>query len=227
MCGFGYCEWLLLTKYFHRWRLLTGSGNASVVLPNHKLEISIHKGAIMAYVRRKCFISYHHDDQDEVDTFVKTFDHERNLFISRGLGKEMSQDIIDSTDTDYVMRRIRELYLSDSTVTIVMLGKCTWARRYVDWEIQASLRNGQTVTANGLLAIKLPSFAKSAGYFPERLNANLKQSDSQADCYARWIDYPTTSQALMDAIEAAYQRRTTHQKWINNPRDYMKYNRQC
>ena len=105
----------------------------------------------MANVRRKCFISYHHADQDEVDKFVRTFDHEHNIFISRGLGKEMSQDIVDSTDTDYVMRRIRELYLSDSTVTIVMLGKCTWARRYVDWEIQSSLRNGATVTANGLL----------------------------------------------------------------------------
>jgi len=76
----------------------------------------------MANVRRKCFISYHHADQEEVDKFVRTFDHERNIFISL-LGKEMSQDIIDSTDTDYVMRRIRERYLSDSTVTIVMLGK--------------------------------------------------------------------------------------------------------
>jgi hypothetical protein len=181
----------------------------------------------MANVRRKCFISYHHADQDEVDEFVRTFDHEKNIFISRGLGKEMSQDIIDSTDTDYVMRRIRDLYLSDSTVTIVMLGKCTWARRYVDWELQSSLRNGETVTANGLLAIKLPSYPSANGYFPNRLNLNLKQTDDQADCYARWISYPTTAQSLMDAIEAAYQRRATHQKWINNPREFMKNNRQC
>lgn len=181
----------------------------------------------MANVRRKCFISYHHADQEEVDNFVRTFDHERNIFISRGLGKEMSQDIIDSADTDYVMRRIRELYLSDSTVTIVMLGRCTWARRYVDWEIQSSLRNGQTVTANGLLGIKLPSYPKSSGSYPNRLNINLKQNDGQADCYARVLPYPISSQVLTDAIEAAYQRRSTHQKWINNPRDFMKYNRQC
>lgn len=181
----------------------------------------------MANVRRKCFISYHHADQDEVDEFVRTFDHQRNIFISRGLGKEMSQDIVNSNDTDYVMRRIRELYLSDSTVTIVMLGKCTWARRYVDWEIQSSLRNGETVTANGLLGIRLPSFPSSNGYYPNRLNINLKQTDDQADCYARCMSYPFTSQSLMDAIEAAYQRRTTHQKWINNPREFMKYNSQC
>lgn len=181
----------------------------------------------MNYVRRKCFISYHHADQDEVDAFIRTYDHERNIFISRGLGKEMSPDIINSTDTDYVMRRIRELYLSDSSVTIVMLGKSTWARRYVDWEIQASLRNGLSTMANGLLGIKLPSFTGGNGYFPNRFNLNLKQNDNQVDCYARWITYPTTTQALVDAIEAAYQRRTTHTRWINNPREFMKYNRQC
>lgn len=181
----------------------------------------------MTITRRKCFISYHHADQAEVNAFIRTFDHQHNLFISRGLGAEMSSDIINSTDTDYVMRRIRELYLSDSTVTIVMLGKCTWARRYVDWEIQASLRSGSTTTPNGLLAIKLPSYPKVNGQFPNRLNINLKQNSTQTDCYARWLEYPTTLASLTNAIEAAYQRRFTHRNWISNPREYMRNNRPC
>lgn len=180
----------------------------------------------MAIVRRKCFISYHHADQVEVNQFVRTFDHEHDAFIARGLGEEMSEDIIDSTNTDYVMSRIRQLYLRDSSVTIVMLGKCTWARRYVDWEIQSSLRQGENTTPNGLLAIKLPSFAHGNKYFPDRLNKNLKQSDQQEDCYARWMDYPRTTDRLVNAIEAAYQRRASHRKWIVNPRDRMSYNRQ-
>lgn len=177
-------------------------------------------------VRRKCFVSYHHADQDEVSAFVRTFDHERNLLIARGLGQEMSEDIINSTNTDYVMRRIRQLYLSDSTVTLVMLGKCTWSRRYVDWEIQSSLRRGSTVTPNGLLAIKLPSYP-SNGSFPPRLNQNLKQNEEQLGCYARWMTYPRTIASLVNAIEEAYQRRFTHQNWIVNPRDRMGYNRRC
>ena len=181
----------------------------------------------MAIVRRKCFISYHHSDQDEVSRFVRSFDHEQDTFIARGLGREMSEDIINSTNTDYVMSRIRQLYLGDSTVTLVMLGKCTWARRYVDWEIQSSLRQGEATTPNGLLAIKLPSYSQGSKIFPDRLNKNLKQSDAQEDCYARWIEYPRTTDQLVNAIEAAYQRRTTHRKWIVNPRDRMSYNRQC
>lgn len=64
----------------------------------------------MSKIRRKVFISYHHEDQEEVNQFVKTFDDERDVFISRGLGLGMADDIVKSSDTDYVMRRIRELY---------------------------------------------------------------------------------------------------------------------
>ena len=181
----------------------------------------------MSDVRHKCFISYHHDDQEEVDEFVATFDDERKVFIARGIGLQMEQDIIDSTDTEYVMRRIRELYLKDSTVTIVLMGKCTWARRYVDWEIQASLRHGETVTPNGLLGIKLPSFPKRGGRFPERLLMNLKQSDDQEDCYARLMEYPSRKDTLANAIDAAFNRRKTHTKWIVNPRERFIYNRSC
>jgi len=179
----------------------------------------------MSKVRHRVFISYHHDDQDEVEEFIETFDHERKVFIARGLGVDMEQDIIDSTNTDYVMSQIRKLYLKDSTVTIVLIGKCTWARRYVDWEIQASLRHGETVTPNGLLGIKLPSYNKSG--YPDRLNKNLKQNDQQKDCYARVIDYPARKDTLANQIDDAFQARTSRAHLIVNSRDRFKYNRTC
>jgi len=177
-------------------------------------------------VRHKVFISYHHDADIEASDFLETFDYERKVFISRALGMGMEQDIIDSSDTDYVMRRIRQLYLKDSTVTIVLIGKCTWSRRYVDWEIQASLRRGTTVTPNGLLGIKLPSYLKKYGY-PNRLNSNLKQSDEQTDCYARVYDYPTRKDVLAKWIDDAFNARTTKAHLIVNTRDRFLYNRQC
>ena len=177
----------------------------------------------MAVVRRKCFISYHHADQDAVNQFVRDFDHAHNTLIARGLGEEMPGDIIQSTNPDYVMRRIRENFLGDSTVTIVLMGQCTWARRYVDWELQASLRRGDNSTPNGLLGIKLPSF----GGFPPRFNENLSSDWPAVDCYARHMEYPSSTAALVSEIEAAFERRTTHAHLIKNPRDRMSYNRQC
>ena len=177
----------------------------------------------MSGVKHKAFISYHHDDQSEVDDFIQTFDYERKVFISRALG--MSQDIIDSSDTDYVMRRIRELYLTDSTVTIVLIGKCTWARRFVDWEIQASLRHGETVTPNGLLGIVLPSAGKKP-IPPNRLKMNLK-SVNGGKGYTRWYWYPKHKDSLENYIEDAYQARTSRAHLIVNPRERFSYNKTC
>lgn len=177
----------------------------------------------MAIVRRKCFISYHHADQAYVDRFVRDFHHDYGCFIARGLGTEMPGDVIQSTNTDYVMSKIRERFLSDSTVTIVLMGSCTWARRYVDWELQSSLRQGHNTTPNGLLGIKLPNF----GVFPPRFEANLSSDWPAIDCYARHMDYPNSTRSLADAIDAAFHRRQTHTRMIVNPRERMSYNRQC
>ncbi len=179
----------------------------------------------MSEVRHKVFLSYHHDDQDEVEEFIETFDEKHEVFITRALGIDIEQDIIDSDDTEYVMRRIRELYLKDTTITIVLIGNCTRARRYVDWEIQSSLRHGETVTPNGLLGIKLLSYNK--GGYPDRLNRNLKQDDEQEDCYARVINYPKNKDTLANWIEDAFQARTSRVNLIVNPRDRFEYNRQC
>src|SRR5262249_51273753 len=171
--------------------------------------------------RRKCFITYHHADQRAVRAFIDTFDHAHDCFIVRRLG-EMPDDIINSSDTDYVMSRIRQDYIKDSTVTIVLAGQCTWSRRYVDWEIQASLRSGEAIIPNGLLGIKPPTFTR----FPERFEANLKQI-RDVDGYAGWIDYPLSIEQLESAIEWSFNRRTTHRQYIRNARDRFGYNRQC
>lgn len=177
-------------------------------------------------VRHKVFISYHHKDQDEVDNFINTFDHDRDVFIARALGGgDMDDTIVNSNDTDYVMSRIRQLYLRDSTVTAVLIGKCTWARRYVDWEIQSSLRRGETVTPNGLIGIVLPSVGDNPKA-PNRLEINLKGKDSN-EGYARWYWYPKRSDSLANWINDAFQARTSRANLIENPRDRFSNNRTC
>ena len=108
-------------------------------------------------VRHKCFFSHHSIDAEEVLAFVTGFE---DVFIPRSVGvSDEDGDIIDSDDTDYVMDRIRTKYLADTTVTIVLIGRCTWARKYIDWEVYSSLRRSSTRTVNGLMAVTLPSVA--------------------------------------------------------------------
>ena len=114
--------------------------------------------------------------------------------------------------------------MKDSTVTIVLIGKCTWARRYVDWEIQASLRHGETITANGLLGIVLPSAGKKPTA-PKRLKINLSSDDQ--DGYARLYWYPKRKDTLSNWIEDAFNARKSRSDLIINPRERYKYNRSC
>lgn len=165
--------------------------------------------------RRKCFISYHHADELEVENFIDTFDHNGNVLIARGIGANMSGDIINSTNDDYIKAQIREKYLRDTSVTIVLVGRETWGRKFVDWEVGASLRNTPTASASGLLAIALPSTANHAD---RPLPARVKDNVNGDNGYARWWKYPSTGEDLANLIEIAYSARTDKAYLRNNTR---------
>ena len=103
----------------------------------------------------KCFISF------------KTEDKEYKRYIQEDLKIDMIDKSlntpINSTDEDYIMRKIREDYLSDSTVTIHLIGEYSAEnslyenQAYIKRELQASLYNGENNTKNGILAIVLPN----------------------------------------------------------------------
>lgn len=174
-------------------------------------------------VKRKVFISFHQKDRKEVDNFVDRWAVQEGVFIPKALGVSDNDDFIESTNPGYVMSRIREKYLGDSTVTIVLIGICTHSRRYIDWEIKSSLQQGASVP-NGLIGILLPSRGTSA-HLPPRFQNNRERGET--NCYARYRAYPTSSQQLADWIEDAYNARTARANLIQNGADMMKYNSKC
>ena len=173
----------------------------------------------MSSIRRRCFVSYHHRDELEVRNFIARFDHAHNVFIARGIGSGMPGDVIISQDRDYIMRRVREQYMASTTVTIVLIGQSTWARKYVDWEIAATLRNNPTSLRSGLLGISLPSLATPAK-IPPRLSDNLGENG-----YARWWSYPSSLDSLARCIEIAYEARENRGHLAKNDRLLFSYNR--
>lgn len=173
--------------------------------------------------KRRVFISHFRRDRDEVDTFIRQFAVRDKVFTPYVLGANNNDDFIDSTNTDYVMTQVRKKYLQDTTVTIVLVGSCTHSRRYVDWEIKTSLRQGQ-YTPNGLMGIILPSQGSSC-YMPPRLQENWTKE--HANCYARYWVYPSSAQELGGWIEDAFSARTSRTHLINNAQDMMRYNARC
>ena len=99
--------------------------------------------------RHRVFVSYYHDeDQDYREYFEELFSDIYDIMVSE------SVEIGDIDDTKLSTERIRQIirdeYLRDSTVTVVLVGEHTWQRKFVDWEIgpPASARQS-TVRAQG------------------------------------------------------------------------------
>lgn len=128
-------------------------------------------------VRRKVFVSYHHGgDQAYYDAFSQAFHDTYDVIYDNSLERS-----IDSDNVDYVMRRIRENYIQGSSCTVVLVGKETHARKYVDWEIKATLDAG-----HGLIGVQLPTApvtSQNTVTVPERLNDNIKSG------YALWLPW--------------------------------------
>ncbi len=165
--------------------------------------------------RHKCFLSYHSEDEELVADFVSSYG---SVFIPKVIGISEEDPLIVNKKTDDIMDEIREKYLSDSTVTIVLLGSCTWARRFVDWEVYSSLRRDKVNRLNGLMAVNLPSIGTSdSTKLPPRVSDNLPKTDGTL-AYGRWYQYPTTATELKGWIQDAYDARTTRDKLINNTR---------
>jgi len=107
--------------------------------------------------------------------------------------------------TEVLRQKIRDEYLMDSTVTVVLVGADTWAYKTIDWEIGASLRDARHNGRSGLLGIVLPSYRRLENdrydpkTLPPRLNANLKSGYAQLHNWA--YDAAAVRQWIQEADE--------------------------
>lgn len=84
----------------------------------------------------KTFISYHHkNEQDLKDEIVKK-GGDKGDFMDKSVE---DGDIEPGLSEDTIMRKIKNDYLKDSSVVVVLIGEETSKRPYVNSEIQAAL----------------------------------------------------------------------------------------
>lgn len=128
--------------------------------------------------RHKVFVSYHHArDQAYRDRFEWLFADGYDIMVSKSV---QIGDIPLNLTTETVRQKIRDKYLRDSTVTVVLIGAETWQRKHVDWEIASSIRHTAFNPRSGLLGILLPSYQKPApgkyqpSTIPPRLHDNIE-----------------------------------------------------
>lgn len=165
--------------------------------------------------KHKVFISYYHkDDESYRNRFEELFG---DLFINKSV---KLGDISDDLSTDYIKRLIREDYISDSSVVLILVGKNTYCRKHVDWEIYAGLYKNA-----GLLSLVLPTHtAYNTGKYSEN-NIPARLYDNLNSEYAS-IDYWTENrEKIKKLVNTAFENRKLRKNNKINSRKQMKKNR--
>lgn len=170
--------------------------------------------------RHQVFVSYHHaNDQWDREKFEGLFSEYYDIIISKSV---QIGDIDPYLPTDTMRQKVRDEYLSDSTVTVVLVGKETWKRKHVDWEIGSSIRQTKLSSRSGLLGIFLPDHPdfgrdKYNPYIiPPRLHYNVVCD------YATVYDWSNEPATVASWIQLAFDRRfkkipdNSYSSFVNN-----------
>jgi MTH538 TIR-like domain (DUF1863) len=145
-------------------------------------------------IQRRVFISYHHaGDKAYYDAFSNAFSENYQVIQDNSVERA-----IDSNNAEYVIRKIREEYITGTSCTIVLCGAGTPWRKFVDWEIKATLDK-----EHALIGVNLPTNPITQNQkftVPDRLHDNIESG------YAVWVPWATfvaSAQSVQQHIELA------------------------
>ena len=133
---------------------------------------------------RHVFISFDHDDLDEVNLLRGQAKNDR---VDLEFDDHSVKEAFDSKNTDYIKREIREK-LDRCSVTVVYLTNRAASSEWVNWEVEESLKRGKGVV--GVYKGDRPPENTPPAFRKNRCNA------------VRW-----EHAALMKAIEDASKKR--------------------
>lgn len=155
--------------------------------------------------RHKIFVSYHHEDHGYKEYFCQKLGTD---IVDKSIA---DGDIDTNLKTDTIRQKIRDKFIADATVTVVLLGKRTWQRKHVDWEIRSSLRDTEKNARCGLIGILLPSHfdfgieTYRPNLIPPRLADNCGSDRSFGSIYD-WPE-PWSTITVRQWIQNAFERR--------------------
>ena len=163
-------------------------------------------------VRPRVFVSYHHNNdrwyyREFSRAFHDTYEAIQDNSVDRTIGSE---------DPSYVIRRIREKHITGTSCTFVLCGPETRWRKYVDWEIKATLDK-----QHGLIGINLPNNPRDPSrlvHKPDRLQDNMNSG------YALWIAWEDLARGADFLKACVLEARSRSVALIQNGRPLLPKN---
>jgi hypothetical protein len=137
------------------------------------------------------------------------FEHFFSLSTDGFVNKAVSDgDIGTGLRTDTIRQKIRDEFIADATVTVVLIGPKTWSRKHVDWEIGSSIRATQKNSRCGLIGIFLPTHPDygKPKYHPNIIPPRLY--DNVENGFASLHDWSEDVEVVKGWIHDAFIRRS-------------------
>ncbi|MCI9654242.1 MAG: TIR domain-containing protein [Acholeplasmatales bacterium] len=192
--------------------------------------------------RHKVFISYYHADDQYYKNYLinlKEYDGYNRQSIFEDYS--VHENEIDDTGltSEQIRRIIRDDYIKEATVLILLCGCNTKKRKHIDWEIHAAMYNSEYNPKMGILVINLPStnqyiragedkekplisngtnwvhldtrqeYENAYPYMPSRIIDNFIKGVPIT--VVDWSTIENDSSKLKTLIHYAYERRKTNQ----------------
>ncbi|WP_392564402.1 TIR domain-containing protein [Orbus wheelerorum] len=155
--------------------------------------------------RHKVFVSYHHaNDQVYRDRFDELFTFTHDIIVPKSV---QIGDINTNLKSETIRQKIRDEYLRDSTVTVVLIGGDTWKRKHVDWEIASSIRNTEYNSRSGLLGIILPTYPRSDKQKYNKYTIPPRLADNVEYGFAKLYNWNNDPNIVQKWIHEAFERR--------------------
>ncbi len=171
--------------------------------------------------RHKVFVSYHHElDESYKKIFELRFG---NVFGAIMPGSVQVGDINPGLPAETIRQKIRDEYLRDTSVTVVLIGAETWQRKHIDWEIGSSIRHTEFNPRSGLIGILLPTYPRADKSKYNRRTIPPRLHDNIACGFASIHNWSEDAATVQGWIHQAYLRKST--KLPDNSRPSFAKNR--
>lgn len=155
--------------------------------------------------RHKVFVSYHHEnDQSYRNHFEQLFANTYDILVSHSV---QIGEIDPNLQTETIRQRIRDEYIRDSTVTVVLVGAETWKRKHVDWEIASSIRDTKLNPRSGLLGIILRTYPRLSETKYNRYTIPPRLYDNIECGFAKIYNWSEDAGTVQSWIHDAFETR--------------------
>jgi hypothetical protein len=129
---------------------------------------------------RHVFISFDHEDLNEVNLLRG---QAKNDKVDLQFDDHSVKEAFDSTNSDYIKRQIREK-IERCSVTVVYLSDKTASSKWVNWEIEESIKRGK-----GVIGV----------YKGDKAPAHVPPAFQQNDCRSVKWEHAALKKAIEDA----------------------------